>query len=194
MNHKICIWRCVRFCSFLTMRESVGTENVAFFWFILYSFLINIEFPHCNFVQSLVKTRFLNEVPDVKWKRGSVGRAWVKQHVNSSSSLRRKVCFSIHSWPVIYWGKTRATALNFKGFSIPSVQKSCKRDASQQGKWDEGLGLNFSSEYIFLLSCLSALRVFCVGSQACVRMEIRSLLSLLLQKDQYFMRRLHCAY
>lgn len=41
--------------------------------------------------------------------------------------------------------KTHAMALNFKGFSIPAVRNSCECDPSQQGKCDEGHGLNFSS-------------------------------------------------
>lgn len=180
--------------------DSVGKENVLFFWFILlYSFLINIALARCNFVQILIKTRFLNEVTDVKWNiyscLGSVGCTWVNQHINSSSSPQCKVSFSIYSWPVICWEKTHDMALNFKGFSTPAGQNSCECGPSQQGKLDEGLGLNFSSDYIFLLNCLSALRVFCVCSQACIWMEICTLLSQLFQKvDQYFMPSLHWAY
>lgn len=46
----------------------------------------------------------------------------------------------------VFLRKPHAMALNFGGFSIPASQNSCGHDAAQEGKCDEELGLDFSSD------------------------------------------------
>ena len=166
--------------------------------FFFTHFLLILKYAQSNFVQILVKTRFLNEVPDVKSNLrscpGSVGCPGTEQLIGSPSSLQRRGGFARRPRPAISW-ENPATALTFKGFSIPAVQLSCKCEPSRQGKREEGLGLNFHSDESFLLNCPSAWHVVCVCPQACVWLGICTLLSRLLQKEQrYFMHSLHCAY